>query len=132
MAIHPVFQDALRGFAPKESAMTEKTERTILDELVERRRELWAERDEIEAQLHELQAEIDKIAPGNLDAVEWHRLAAISLRERTPEAERAADRQWLVMMARSHLLRGSRPDLHGHRASEIDEVMDEMLKGSIQ
>lgn len=109
---------------------TVANERTILDELIERRRELWAARDEIEAQTHEIQVEIEKLTPGGEDSMEWHRLAAISLRERTPEAAEAADRQWLLMMARSHLARGSRPDLSDHRAQEIDETMDEILRGS--
>jgi hypothetical protein len=102
-------------------------ETTVLDELVARRRELWAERNEVEAQLHEIEAEIAKIAPPNPDAAEWHRLAAIALRERTPEAQEAADKQWLLTMARSHLSRGSRPDLTDHRAQEVEETMDEIL-----
>jgi hypothetical protein len=111
----------------------ETTERTVLDELVARRRELWAERSEVEAQLHEIEAEIAKVAPPNLDAAEWHRLAAIAQRERTPEAQEAADKQWLLMMARSHMKRGSRPDMGDHRQAEIDATMDDLLRAeSIQ
>jgi hypothetical protein len=112
--------------ARTEAAMSE---RTILDELIERRRELWRARDEVEAQTHEIQVEIEKLAGGNADSAEWHRLAAISLRTRTPEAAQAADRQWLLMMARSHLARGTRPDMGSHRQNEIDELCDLLSRG---
>jgi hypothetical protein len=124
-SVGDVIGESLRPVALKETAMGE---RTILDELVERRRELWRARDEVEAQLHEIECEIAKIAPANHDAAEWHRLAAIALRERTPEAAEAADRQWLIRMARSYLASGKRPEMGSHRQAEIDEMCDELSR----
>jgi hypothetical protein len=79
--------------------------------------------DEEQAKLHDLQAQRDDEWGDELGAA-WHRVAAVSLRTRTPEAKAVEDRTWLVMMATMHVKNGTVPEEGSHRAAEIEEAMD--------
>jgi seryl-tRNA synthetase len=108
---------------------------TVLDALRESIREIDAEHREtqlhlaeLDARRHELDEQIARIG-GDALAAEWHRLGAISCRNRTPENEQAAHEAYVTHMAAMHLRHGTVPNLY---RDEIEARMDELRGGGLQ
>jgi hypothetical protein len=131
MSIHPVMTDALKGFAPKESAMSERKE-TILDALRESRREIREEIDEERARLTELEAreqdmtaEIAAIQGAPLDAA-YCRARAAQMRNPTPETAAARHLAYVRLQADYHVRLGTVPADNDPDREAIEAAMDEM------